>query len=311
MKYKILFIVLIFPFLTIAQDVKFTQIHGLPQNLNPALTGTQGNYQISYAYRNQWPELSGSFITNYLEYSQPIDVLHGGIGINLLRDVAGGGVLKSNSIGLAYAYQTEITRKFNLSFGINTQLSQQRVNLNLLTTSPNPTIPSDYNYNITSDGYSQLKGDLNSGILLYSKRFFIGASADHLLKINHGTPMLYKIHSGYRINPFKSEKLAFTPSMNLFMQSGFYSLSGNLTIQYGNMFLGTNYDFNSAISFMAGYTNSIFRLSYMYGRNFSKLTNFGGSNHEIVLQLKLNKKDNCGTCPNFDGEKRTFDHVLF
>ena len=145
MKYKILLLSLIFPFLSFSQDVKFTQIHGLAQNLNPALTGTQGNHQISYAYRNQWPELSGNYVTNYLEYSQPIDVLHGGIGINILRDVSGDGILISNGIGLAYSYQTEISRKFNLSFGINSQFSQYKVDWSQLTfgTPTAPTIPTE------------------------------------------------------------------------------------------------------------------------------------------------------------------------
>ena len=125
MKYKLLFIVLFFSGIANAQDAKFNQAHAVAQNLNPALTGVQERPRLTYGYKNQWPELSGNYLTNYVAYSQHSKKLHGGFGVNYLRD-SKSNIYVSNSLGLSYSYQVRLTRKINLSVGVTSTFSQDQ-----------------------------------------------------------------------------------------------------------------------------------------------------------------------------------------
>ena len=46
-----------------AQDPQFTQFYANPLYLNPAFAGTARCPRICMNYRNQWPNLSGTYVT--------------------------------------------------------------------------------------------------------------------------------------------------------------------------------------------------------------------------------------------------------
>ena len=46
-----------------AQDPEFTQFYANPLYLNPAFAGTARSPRINLNYRNQWPGLSGTYVT--------------------------------------------------------------------------------------------------------------------------------------------------------------------------------------------------------------------------------------------------------
>ena len=62
----------------LAQDPEFTQFYAAPLYLNPAFAGTARCPRIAMNYRNQWPALSGTFITEAFSYDQNIE----SIGVN-------------------------------------------------------------------------------------------------------------------------------------------------------------------------------------------------------------------------------------
>ncbi|WP_343789462.1 type IX secretion system membrane protein PorP/SprF, partial [Wandonia haliotis] len=51
-----------------AQDPIFTQFYANPLYLNPALAGTHGCPRFALNYRNQWPAISGNFVTYSASY---------------------------------------------------------------------------------------------------------------------------------------------------------------------------------------------------------------------------------------------------
>ncbi len=46
-----------------AQDPEFTQFYANPLYLNPAFAGTARCPRICLNYRNQWPGITGTFVT--------------------------------------------------------------------------------------------------------------------------------------------------------------------------------------------------------------------------------------------------------
>ncbi len=106
-----------------AQDPEFSQFYATPVYTNPALAGTGkcyhegGGGRASINYRNQWPSLPGSFTTTAFSFDQQYDAISGGIGLLVVNDVAGEGLLTSNSISGIYSFQMPINRKLVMRFG--------------------------------------------------------------------------------------------------------------------------------------------------------------------------------------------------
>ncbi|MCG8577246.1 MAG: type IX secretion system membrane protein PorP/SprF, partial [Flavobacteriales bacterium] len=47
-----------------SQDPEFTQFYANPIYLNPAFAGSHGCPRLNLNHRNQWPSISGAFVTN-------------------------------------------------------------------------------------------------------------------------------------------------------------------------------------------------------------------------------------------------------
>ncbi|MBX7095951.1 MAG: type IX secretion system membrane protein PorP/SprF, partial [Flavobacteriales bacterium] len=76
-----------------AQDPEFTQFFSNPLYLNPAFAGSKRCPRITLNYRNQWPALSGTFVTTSASYDQHVESIYGGIGLLVTNDKAGEGTL--------------------------------------------------------------------------------------------------------------------------------------------------------------------------------------------------------------------------
>ena len=46
-----------------AQDPTFTQFYANPLYLNPAFAGSNGCPRFALNYRNEWPQLTGNYVT--------------------------------------------------------------------------------------------------------------------------------------------------------------------------------------------------------------------------------------------------------
>src|SRR6185295_17434324 len=59
----------------LAQDPEFTQFYANPLYLNPAFAGTARCPRICLNYRNQWPGISGTYVTYSASYDQHFDAI--------------------------------------------------------------------------------------------------------------------------------------------------------------------------------------------------------------------------------------------
>src|SRR5690554_7910039 len=74
-----------------AQDPQFSQFYANPIYLNPAFAGSHGCPRFAVNYRNQWPALSGTFVTYSASYDQYFKSIAGGVGVIATHDQQGKG----------------------------------------------------------------------------------------------------------------------------------------------------------------------------------------------------------------------------
>src|SRR4051812_35446442 len=100
-----------------AQDPEFTQFYANPLYLNPAFAGSARCPRAVMNYRNQWPSISGTFVTYNVSWDRHVDLLKGGVGLMLTEDRAGQGTLNSFAFSGIYAYELNLTKEFSLKAG--------------------------------------------------------------------------------------------------------------------------------------------------------------------------------------------------
>src|SRR5262245_45456451 len=81
-----------------AQDPQFTQFYANPLYLNPAFAGAARRPRVALNYRNQWPALTGTFVTTSVSYDQHVEGIQGGLGFLVTSDQAGKGTLNTTTI---------------------------------------------------------------------------------------------------------------------------------------------------------------------------------------------------------------------
>src|SRR5687768_10746055 len=84
---------LLFGGLVQAQDTHFSQQYASKLRLNPAFLGLTAEAAANASYRNQWPSLSGTFISNHLSGEMRIKETKHSAGFLLLHDKAGSSAL--------------------------------------------------------------------------------------------------------------------------------------------------------------------------------------------------------------------------
>src|SRR5690606_17184754 len=110
-----------------AQDPLFTQFYANPLYLNSAIAGVDRCPRFIMNYRNQWPAISGQFVTYSASYDQHVDAISGGLGGLVMADVAGNGILKTINASAIYSYDLSLNRNFSLRAGFQATYFQKSI----------------------------------------------------------------------------------------------------------------------------------------------------------------------------------------
>ena len=116
-----------------SQDPTFTQFYSNPVYLNPALAGASGCPRIALNYRNEWPQLTGNYVTYSAAYDTYAKNVSGGIGLIAMHDQQGEGTIQTSMIGGVYSYNLKVNRKFSLMFGARAAYFQKFLDWDKLT----------------------------------------------------------------------------------------------------------------------------------------------------------------------------------
>jgi type IX secretion system PorP/SprF family membrane protein len=306
-----------------AQDPEFTQFYANPLYLNPAFAGTARCPRVCVNYRNQWPSLSGSYVTYSTSYDQHVETLQGGLGIIVMNDRAAKSTLNTTTVSGIYSYQQPINRRFSIKAGLQATYFQKSLDWSKLTFGDMIDPRKGFIYE-TADiprGGSVSNVDFSAGILGFSDKFYGGFAVHHLNEPNESLivgvsrlPMKYTAHFGAVIPIQKKRKDAeanISPNVLYRRQGEFQQLNLGLYVNKGPLVAGVWFrgllfgeKYRDSFITTIGVQTEVVRFGYSYDVTISQLTPSSGGSHEISFTINFDcrkKKTKFRTiaCPSF------------
>ncbi len=314
---KVAFFVVFSMFLCInlyGQDPQFTQFYANQLYLNPAFAGTSYCPKLSLNHRNQWPGISGSFVTTSASYDQHVDALSGGIGLLVVNDRAGEGTLNTVSVSGIYSYELQVTRKFTMRAGIQGTWAQKKVDWDKLTFGDqiDPRRGFIFKTNEVQRDEPRNYVDFSAGILGYTDKIFVGFAVHHLAQPNESViegvsplPRKYTFHAGYLIPlESKGEPATLSPNVLVQLQEDFLQINFGMYYNKGPIYGGLWYRNKDSFIASLGFQAGILKFGYSYDITVSKLTNQTAGSHEFSTGLQFDckpkkKRFRTISCPSF------------
>lgn len=301
-KTSILFASLLFVGDLHAQDPQFSQFYANPIYLNPAFAGSHGCPRFAANYRNQWPGLSGQFVTYSVSYDQYFKNISGGFGVIATHDQQGQGTINHTTLSLIYSYHLKVNRKFTMLFGGKATWNQKSLDWDKLTFGDmiDPRRGFIYGTNDIPRGGNKGFFDASAGFVGFSKNFFFGFSAHHLNRPNESViigdskmPIRLTGHMGAEIPLGSKSKYSNTtsimPNIIYQYQQGFMELNIGTYVKYGVFTAGAWLRNRDAFILSVGLNTGEFKVGYSYDVTVSRLNNAtSGGSHEVSLGLSLN-----------------------
>lgn len=286
-----------------AQDPQFTQFYANPLYLNPAFAGAARCPRVALNYRNQWPALTGTFVTTSVSYDQYVEGISGGLGLLVTNDQAGKGTLNTTTVSGLYAYQLSL-RKFSIQAGFQATYFQKSLDWDKLTFGDmiDPRRGFIYNTNDVPRGGTVSNADFSAGLLGFSDKFYVGFAAHHLTEPNEslivGTsklPMKLTGHAGAIIplgmkGKYGEAQSRISPNVLYQQQAEFRQLNLGLYVDRGPITAGVWYRTRDAFIVLIGFHTEKLKFGYSYDVTTSKLTTATAGSHEVSLQLQFKCK---------------------
>ncbi|HMX40361.1 MAG TPA: type IX secretion system membrane protein PorP/SprF [Saprospiraceae bacterium] len=295
-----------------AQDPIFSQFYAAPLQINPGFAGSALAPRMGLIYRNQWTGFNNAYRTYAAFYEQSLDRLNSGLGFHVEGDDAGNGIYKTNRFSAIYAYRLKVAEKFAIKLGVEAGVHQTSLDWNQLTF-PDQIDPLDgiilNTAELRPDQTNTSRLDISAGMLLLSKRWYVGGSLKHLNtpsdgilltndNISRGLPLRYTFHGGTEIVITEGNKRrqgSFVSPNLLFVSQGPYQqLNVGAYASAGPVFGGAwfrhTFGNSDAVILSGGFRMGIFRMGLSYDLTVSRLANFSGGTYELTLGLVFKEK---------------------
>lgn len=299
-----------------AQDQQYTQFYAAPMALNPAFAGTSIQSRVATTYRNQWPSIPKAFVSYNFSFDHFVPEIKSGLGLNVSHDRAGTGALTFTSVALQYAYEINITRKISLRPAISLGYGSNFLDIDKLTFSDQLAREEDGLTTLDPDRARFAEDPVNypdfgAGFLVFSDKFWIGASVHHINEPVHSLvgresilPRRFSAHGGIRVKISDvgafSKRQYIVPAFNYQNQGLFDQLDLGFYYEYDPIVLGLWYrgipgikkNANSsvnqdALAVLVGYEINNMRIGYSYDLTISSLTPNSGGAHEISIVMEF------------------------
>lgn len=301
------------------QTPVFSQFHMMPTLLNPSMIGQVNGPRFGLIYRNQWPAIGNAYETYGFAYDQFLEEANSSIGVNMLSDHAGNGILKSQRLVGQYAYRITTPSGWRSQLGIEVGMGQEAVDYSGLvfldqldprfgkTTPGGNSLPTQ---EPPFETYSKLYLDIGAGASLYNEKYFFTIGVGHLNRPSvsfremqngrmNGMPLFinamagakYVLKKGTSYNP--NEKY-ISPTILYAQQGGTGQLNAGVHYGTGIFGIGTFYRHAFTNPDAIGITASVkvgnIRFGYAYDLTVSRLGISTGGSHEIGMTLAIEKR---------------------
>ncbi len=202
-------IIIFFSILTFSIKAQQAYYSSLNQNLlsiNPAFAGTNDKLRVQAIIGNTGAPKYGYNNQSYYAGADFLAGKHNGFGLSFSTNVYGK-ALKQTQVDFSYALHSNITDKIKLVSAFQASYFQISVNRDYY----NYAFPGQFIQSGGRDVVYQTKrnGDFSSGLLLYGKRFYAGASFLSLIQPDEGVlgvskrPLTQIYQGKYRFGDFE------------------------------------------------------------------------------------------------------------
>lgn len=287
----------------LAQPLSFSQPFANPLYLNPAFAGTSDNQRIGLNLRDQWVNFPGNPITYSAFYDR--DIIDSNFGIGVLADGTSLGFMSSTNASLILSYKLHI-KSFTLSAGVQGGFFEKTLNGENLVFGSQIATGQAFTYVIPYTSHVMVP-DFSAGLLRYGKNYFIGFALDHITQPNQSfsgapspLPLKLMLHGGVLIH---AGEVSISPTLLFLKQQDINEAMLQCYITYKSFIggIGNIYNVNTfteanaqsyhanAITFILGYQNKSFRITYSYDYSTSP-DNWAGGTHEVSVGFFIHYK---------------------
>lgn len=258
---------------------------------NPAIAGSKNVHIANVQYRNQWVGFEDAPV-NYTAnlYGSFKNNGKNGYGISLTNEKSG--LMTSTGVYVDYAQQFKLSEKLKIGLGIRPGYVQYRVRLY------DAIVADQGDEVVTGSVYSANAFDVNTGFNLYSDKFFLMGSVQHLLgeqikftSYNSNLAFHYNVIGGY--NFLLKKKIEIQPSVMVkYVKPVPVQYSVILKTTFNNKFwFGLIYRSDDALGLSLGYwIKERFNLAYGYDYSLSPIRKYNSGSHEVGLSMIITKK---------------------
>ncbi len=288
----------------IAQDVQFSQLFSDRLYLNPAYAGTDYCPRIMVSYRNQWPGVQFPYVTYSVSYDQYSEIVHGGLGIRMMKDDQGGGVFSMLNADFIYAYKVKINSNISLKLALEASIYQRSVNANdlvfadMIDSRFGVVFPNSESINIQAI----FTPDFSASMLFNYKKYFFGVNVSHIpqsIVAEHNLilPMKITAHIGAAFpiikNDSKSSSYILEPNVVYIQQQNFNMLYYGMYFDISSIALGVFFRQDLKLHYDALVLSfhmdaKQFKIGYSYDATLSSFFGHSLGTHEISLSYLFN-----------------------
>jgi type IX secretion system PorP/SprF family membrane protein len=315
-----------------AQDPEFTQFYANPLYTNPAFAGTQAGARFCANFRDQWPSISGTFVTYAASYDQHFDGIGGGIGAQVWNDRAGDGRLTTTAVSGMYSYDLHIKDAshgdyFIMKAGLQAGAFQRSIDFSKLVfgdqIDPRLGPVNQTQEKLPSRGVvtTDFIPDFSAGLLGFTKRYYAGFAVNHIVEPSESffgnpnsiLPRKYTFNAGMTIpiDNWKREPTTFVSPNILFQQQAKFRQVNFGAYLIKNYFIaGLWYrqtrPNSDAMMVLVGVKKDAIKIAYSYDLTVSDARAAATGSHEVSLVVELQpvspkhiKKWRKISCPDF------------
>ena len=298
------------------QDPQFSQFYSAPLYLAPSFAGSTEGGRVVMNFRDQWPQLSSTFVTYAFSADYYYDKYKSGVGLLVLRDEAGdGGLINTTSVGILYSYNFDLNQNWRIRPGISAYYYSKAVNVNalrfgdqILRGRNNGSEGSSVEMISMQNLEAVTHFDFATSALAYSDTYWLGFTLDHLMYYSEilsaqgdYLPPRYSAYAGAKYVIYgktrKTKEESITVALNFMSQNkvkyldlGLYYTKEPVImgIWYRGLPIFPNNPNVGALAFSVGYKYKTLQIGYSYDFTLTRLVTQTGGAHEISLSYTFN-----------------------
>lgn len=297
------------------QDPQYTNYMYNQNVINPAYTTNElGVINFGFMHRTQWTNAVGAPKTYtffaHTPVSEKIEV-----GLSLITDNIGDGVLRENNVYADFAYILTLNESHKLSLGLKAGFTNFKTNFADFRFPDDDPINGILTNDTAFDNQNTTSPNFGVGAFYFTEKYYVGLSVPNLLNSKHikeknglrsigGEEIHLYLNAGYVFR--LSDVVQLKPSTLIKAVKGSpFVIDTSINVLFNNRLEGgLSYRINDSFSAMFNIkATSSLKIGYAYDYTTTNLSNFNSGTHEVFVLFDF---DTLGLKKGYDKSPRFF-----